>query len=127
MDTKELLEAEIEAEFDRLANMAIGSDEYKVTVDGLTKLIDKKIEMDKVEREFEEKALARVNENEAKKKRSWLDTLSTIGNIAVPVFVFVGETVRIVWGTNKTLRFEETGTVTTTAGKSFFSKIFSKK
>lgn len=125
--TKELLEAEIETELERLEDMEPGSDEYKLTIDGVTKLIDRKIEMDKNEEEFNEKRLSRLSENESKEKRSKLDKISTIGAIAVPVFIFVGETIRIIWGTNKTLKFEETGTVTTNAGRSFINKLFSKK
>lgn len=32
-----------------------------------------------------------------------------------------------IWGTNKTLKFEEEGTVTTSAGKSFLGRLIPKK
>ena len=52
---RDLLESEISAEFKTLENMELGSDEYKSVVDGLTKLIDRSINLDKLDIDKEEK------------------------------------------------------------------------
>ena len=55
---------------------------------------------------------------EEKKDRKWKNGISVAG-IVVPIVV-------TVWGTLKTLKFEETGTVTTNAGRSFMNRLFKK-
>ena len=47
MAIEEKLRTEIETEFEKLEGMEVGSDEYKTTVDGLTKLVDRAIEYEK--------------------------------------------------------------------------------
>lgn len=125
--TKQMLDTEIQSQLELLANAESGSDEYKSLVEGISKLIDRRTEMEKIELEFEEKRLAREQDKELKQENSKFNKVTTVVGIVIPVAIFVGETIRIVWGTNKTLKFEETGTVTTQAGRSFINKLFSKK
>ena len=47
MNIQTLLYDEIEEEFEKLRKIDYGSEQYKVTVDGLTKLMDRAIEMEK--------------------------------------------------------------------------------
>ena len=56
---KEQLIDEIGSEFEVLNAVEFGSDQYKVGVDGLTKLIDRAIEIKKVERDCEAKKESR--------------------------------------------------------------------
>lgn len=145
MDIETLLHEEIESELQTLGELDAGSSEYKAVVDGLTKLIDRAIEMDKFniahnekleEREFEkEQKLKQMEEErlerefernhkvmqmeEEKKDRFIKNVLNGVG-IGLPVAV-------TIWGTLKSLKFEETGTVTTLIGRGFINKLLPKK
>lgn len=144
-EIKTKLVQEITDELDDLQEIEIGTQEYKTTVEGITKLADKVIEMEKLEadalqkarsyeldknkfnREMEERIKAREIEESTKKEQAkdnrkfkWLEIGIAVVGIAVPTIVKI-------WGTNKTLKFEETGTVTTMAGRSHINSLFTKK
>ena len=145
MEIETLLHEEIESELQTLGELEAGSNEYKTVVDGLTKLLDRAIEMDKfniardekleerefereqklkqmeeekLEREFERKHKIKQMEEE-KKDRFIKNVLNGVG-IGLPVAV-------TIWGTLKSLKFEETGTVTTLVGRGFINKLLPKK
>jgi hypothetical protein len=161
-EIKKVLDAEILDEIDRLGGFEVGSDEYKTCTDGLVKLMDRAIEMDKLEAEREEKAKARNQDAELKNKQLMeqikareidteirnkqldeqkrsreddnfhknsqlaeerrsrlINTILTAGLGAVNILV-------LIWGTKTSLKFEETGTITTHAGRNFISKLFRK-
>ena len=129
-EIKEKLDAEIESELDLLKGIDVDSDTYKTMVECLTKLIDKRNEIDKVELEMAKQRLSEQKEkdantkerelNEQNKKNQLITHAISIGSILIPVFV-------TVWGTYKTLKFEETGTVTTIMGRGFINKLIPKK
>lgn len=121
------LYVEIDAEFETLAEMEAGSEEYKTTVDGLTKLMDRAIEMKKIEVDEKDKAECREIDMDFKlkqmaedKKDRLIKNCMTGAGIIIPVVV-------TIWGTLKTLKFEETGTVTTIMGRGFINKLLPKK
>lgn len=125
MGVKNLLREEITDEIGHLSKMQVGSEEYEKTVNGLTKLVDRLNEMEKVEMEktnsnveneckIEEQDLKRQQLEDEKKDRlirNGLTGVSVIGGLAVTV-----------WGTLKTFKFEETGTITSQAGRQFINK-----
>lgn len=120
-----LLEVEIADKMEELNSLKLGTDEYKTAVESITKVMDRLIEIDKFEVEATEKEEGRKDDTRIKeaqlkddKKHRWIDKAINVGT-------FVGMTVLTVWGTNKTLKFEETGTVTTIAGKQHINKLFS--
>ena len=129
-EIKEKLCKEIESELDILAETDIESDNYKTAVECLSKLIDKQNEIDKIDLEISKQRLSEQKEldrqikeqelNEYNKKNQLITHAISIGAIIVPVFV-------TVWGTYKTLKFEETGTVTTIMGRGFINKLIPKK
>ena len=51
MSVKNLLDNEIRNELENLGKEAIGSDNYKANLDGVTKLLDRQIEIEKLENE----------------------------------------------------------------------------
>lgn len=125
-DIKTLLDEEISNELETLGGLEIGSEEYKTTVDGITKLMDKKIELEKSERdakvkdrdyELESKKLVQIDND---KKDQLFKNGIAIAGIVIPSLI-------TIWGTFKTLRFEETGTVTTIMGRGFVNKLIPKK
>ena len=127
---KVALEKEINSQVELLKDMESGTDEYKATVDGVTKLTDRLIEIEKLELQKEAQRrneFSELNTNrlkceqlaQEKRDRKITNLINVIG-IAVPA-------ARTVWGTFKTMEFEKEGTVTTILGREFFKKLFYKK
>lgn len=116
MSIEHLLHAEIENRLQQLGGMDPGSDEYKSTIDGTAKLIDRAIEIDKFNNECDEKVKSREIET---KDRLTKNIISGAG-IIIPTAV-------TIWGTLKSLKFEETGTVTTAIGRGFINKLLPKR
>ena len=129
-EIRDKLDKQIENELDALDEMEVGSDAYKITVDNVSKLIDKRNEMIKIELEQMKQYSSEQRETERNNKEKALDEYNrknqlithaiSIGSIIIPVFV-------TIWGTYKTLKFEETGTVTTIMGRGFINKLIPKK
>lgn len=116
MSIENLLHEEIEHRLKDLGGMDPKSDEYKSAIDGTAKLIDRAIEIDKFNKECEDKTECREFD---KKDRLAKNIISGAG-IVIP-------TVLTIWGTLKSLKFEETGTVTTAIGRGFINKLLPKK
>lgn len=122
-----LLHEEIQDGFDALSRMERGTEIHKTTVDEVAKLFDKAIEIEKIEIEAKEKAksreieasLKRAQMEEDRKDRKLKNGIA-IGGIVLPLAV-------TIWGTFKTLKFEEEGTVTTIMGRGFINKLIPKK
>lgn len=118
-----LLHEELQTRLEELKTMDVGSDEYKAAVDNITKLMDRGIKIDELNledlrRECEMNAkMSQIREDH--KDRFWKHILEGLG-IAVPVGL-------TVWGTLKSLKFEETGTVTTIVGRGFLNKLLPRK
>ena len=127
--TRDLLEKEVNAKMEELEYLEPHSDEYKAAVDSLTKLTDRILEFEKLELDETKTQINRQieyekidveeekvgNEKRDNKIKNWL----TAAGIVVPTGL-------AVWGTFKSIKFEETGTITTIAGRNFFNKLFKK-
>lgn len=125
MSIQRLLREEIESEFKELSKIAPGGEDYKVAVDGITKLMDRAIEMERNEIDRQDRIDARDSENELKTKqiedekkdrfvKNLLTGIGTIGGLMVTI-----------WGAKKAWKFEETGTVASPVGRSFINKLIS--
>ena len=123
MSIQRLLREEIESEFKELSKITPGGDEYRVAVDGITKLMDRAIELEKNEIDRQDRIDARDSENEFKTKqmedekkdrfvKNLLTGVGTIGGLVVTI-----------WGDKKALKFEETGTVASPVGGAFINKL----
>lgn len=122
-----LLHEEIQDGFDALSRMERGTEIHKTTVDEVAKLFDKAIEIEKIEIEAKDKAKAREIEESLKRAQMEEDRKDrrfkngiALGGIVLPLAV-------TIWGTLKTLKFEEEGTVTTMMGRGFINKLIPKK
>ena len=111
-----LLHEEIQDGFDALSRMERGTEMHKTTVDEVAKLFDKAIEIEKLEIEAKEREKAREEDRKDRRVKNGI----AIGGIVLPLAV-------TIWGTFKTFRFEETGTVTTIMGRGFINKLIPKK
>lgn len=118
MSVKRLLTEEFESELKTLEKASVGTDEYKSAIDGVTKLADRIIEIDKIERDYELKketqlneqslkAIESENENRDRWIKNGLTAISTIGGLGLTAWAFVAS-----------MNFEKTGTLTTEGGKS---------
>ena len=123
MKIEGLLHKEIADEFEILGKMDVGTDKYKTAVDGLSKLMDKAIELDKLnvehnnqefEIDFKERQAA-----EEKKDRMAKNGIAVAG-IVIPSLL-------TIWGTIKSIKFEQEGTITTIMGRGFINKLLPKK
>ena len=130
MNVKALLKEEIANGIQSLKSIDHDAEGYKTAVDALSKLVDKYNDMVKLENQCyvdEQNLDIKRFDNEYK-----LDQLNQerkdhiIKNLLTTVSVLGGFALT-VWGTNKTLKFEETGTITTTAGRNLISRLFPKK
>ena len=126
MKNETMLHEEIQSEFEELKKIEVGSDKYKTAVDGLTKLMDRAIEIDKLNVGAEERRDARDIDAELKHEQLEADVKDRKVRNAISLAGIIIPTTVTIWGTLKSLKFEETGTVTTNAGRNFMNRIFKK-
>lgn len=127
MEIEQLLHDEIVDELGGLNTLELGSDKYKVTTEGIVKLMDRAIEMDKLSKELDERQTNRNEDLELKYRQIDAEIRDRkIKNVITVVISSVG-TIVTIWGTLKTLKFEEVGTVTTMAGRNFINNLFKRK
>ena len=134
MSIKTVLNEEILSEIEELNNVAVGTDEHKAAVDALAKLLDKSIEMDRVDLEYQDKYDSRVEELDLKREELELkkqqekhekrDQMIKNGLTAVSV---IGGFALTVWGTKASFKFEKDGVITTIMGRGFIQKLLPKK
>lgn len=133
MTFKSLLDQEIENEFSKLSSISSRDDDYKTAIDGLTKLMDRAIEIEKLESENRiktrgQKLEAKVanfdiqykdQSSENERKNRLIQNCIAIAGIVVPSMI-------TIWGTVKSLEFEKEGSVTTIVGRGFINKLLPK-
>lgn len=127
MKFEHLLKEEIVSEVESLGKLELGTEQYKTTVDGVTKLVDRALEIEKIDIEAEERERSREIETNLKIQQIEDDRKDrkVKNGIAIgSTLLGVGVT---IWGTLKTLKFEEEGTVTTLMGRGFINKLLPKK
>ena len=127
MKVETMLHDEILNEFEELKKLEVGSDGYRAAVDGISKVLDRAIEYDKLDAECNERSLNRGFEEDYKlqlaedeKRDRRIKNGITIAGIVIPSVI-------TIWGTIKSLNFEKEGTVTTIMGRGFINKLLPKK
>ena len=121
------LHEEIASELDELSKMEVGSDTYKSTVDGIAKLMDKAIEIERLDAENQDKVEARQEENDFKLKQMEEERKDRRVKNTIAIAGIVVPTLLTIWGTIKSIEFEKEGTITTIIGRGFFNKLLPKK
>lgn len=127
MRMEDLLKREICEDLEGMLELELGTDEHKASVDAVTKLIDRATELRKLEIEHQERLESRKAEGELKLKQMKEDKVDRIIGYVINVAGIVIPVIVTVWGTKVSLKFEEEGTITTSAGRNFFSRLFHKK
>lgn len=127
MNIEKQLHVEIAKEIEELARLQLGSEEYKATVDGVTKLMDRAIEMERLNVDIQDKEELRENDKDLRLKTltderndRFVKNCLTAAGILIPTIV-------TIWGTLKSIEFEKEGTITTIMGRGFIQKLLPKK
>lgn len=118
MSFKRILDEEITNELNELKKISVGTEEHKASVDALTKLMDRKIELEKLEVESKTQDLnrdietnLRLQQMESEKRdrliKNVLTGVSTVGGLLCAGLAFVAS-----------INFEKEGTLTTEGGRS---------
>lgn len=111
-----LLYEEITNKFEELDRLKAGTPEYEHAVSSVTKLMDRAIEMEKLDNEVKDKS---ESQKEEKKDRLIRNIISG-ATVVLPILV-------TIWGTKKSFEFEKEGTITTIMGRGFINKLLPKK
>ena len=125
MGLKTEIREEVQNELKELRKMALGSEEYRNTVDGVTKLADRVIEMDKLDQERQAQAENHESEQELKLTQMKEDKKDRLVKNCLTGVSIVGSMLIAIWGTIASINFEKEGTITTTAGRKHLNKILS--
>ena len=127
MKIERQLHDEILNELEELSKMEVGSEKYKIAVDGITKLADRAIEIEKLNVEAEDRVVAMRDEKELKREQLNDDKKDKIvrniiagAGVVLPLMV-------TIWGTVKSIEFEKEGTITTIMGRGFINKLVPRK
>ena len=130
MEIDDLLQEQIKGGLEGLGNITMGSEEYKTAVDGITKLVDREIELKKLDSASDDKRHQRLLEikdreldrarHESEEKDRLIKNGLTAAGIIIPTIV-------TIWGTFKSFQFEKEGSITTIMGRGFINKLLPKK
>lgn len=127
MNIETQLHEEIVDELENLRKMEIGTEAYSKTVDGLSKLVDRAIEMEKLAQAKEDQISDKQFDRDLKLKQAREEKLDryirngiAVAGIIIPVLV-------TIWGTKKSFEFEKEGTITTIMGRGFIQKLLPRK
>ena len=129
MDIDDLLLEEIEQEFNGLKDVEMGTEKYKTSVDGLAKLVDRAIELRKIDADRNDKESEldiRSKDLELREQRDKYDKIDQLIRNGISIAGIVIPTVVTIWGTLKTFQFEEEGSITTNIGRGFINKLLPK-
>ena len=113
MELKDKLQKEIGKRMEDLNKLDATSDEYRKTVESITKLMEKHNDLMKTEYESSN-CSAQIAVKQSEIKTNFVKDCVNVGKDVLCTGLKVGVT---IWGTLKILEFEKTGTVTTMIGK----------
>ena len=105
----------------------MGTDEYKATVDGVVKLADRVIKIKELDYDASDKIDARETEVAIKKQQMKEEKNDRIIRNGIAIAGIVIPTAVTIWGTIKSIKFEQEGTITTIMGRGFIQKLLPHK
>lgn len=126
MKIKDKLVAEIEETLTTMKEMEVGSDEYKSSIDAVTKLTDRVIEIEKLEVEHDDRVKEQETDLELKRKQTKIEKIDSIVKNGLSAFGIVLGTGVTIWGTLASFKFEQEGTITTIMGRGFIQRLLPK-
>ena len=123
MSLRTMLDLATEKGFNKLDDMEEGSDSYVKTAEILLDMSDRIIAIDKQEAEEENQKI----DEKLRLKQMKLEQIDRYVKHGLTAVSVLGGLALTVWGAKASWRFEETGTVTSTAGRKFINNLFFKK
>jgi hypothetical protein len=127
MELEDLLEEEVKSQLEGLKDIEMGTDEYKATVDGVVKLADRVIKIKELDYDASDKIDARETEVAIKKQQMKEEKNDRIIRNGIAIAGIVIPTAVTIWGTIKSIKFEQEGTITTIMGRGFIQKLLPHK
>lgn len=121
----EMLEDEIQDELKELSSIEVGSDKYKVAVEGITKLYEKQIEVKKFNADQEQKQKAQEateRQIELDEKDRKIKNKLTGASIGVPALVTISGTALMLW-----YEVGRDGLISSLAGKGIIQRLIGRK
>lgn len=125
MEHIDKLRDEYYAELEMLSKMDVGTEAYKITVEGITKLADRITEAERRASEQEERAAKEAAEEKQKRE----DRFFRIISLAVPLITAAMSLGVTIWGikTSLNIEFGKNEIQTSTAGKKLLGSAISTK
>ena len=123
MDIKTLVNDEITSEIEEPSRIEVGTEEHTAAGHAVTMLMDKSIELEKLQNEKLEKKDARETEYDLKMAEMQHDRIDRIVKNTLTGLATAGGLGVAIWGTLMSLKFEEKGVVTTISGRSFIQSL----
>lgn len=117
MSVKNVLSEEFHSELEELAKLKVGTDEYRIAVEGVTKLADRIIEIEKNEQEASIKEISRQDENELKAAQLEDEKRAQLIRNGIEGIKIVGGLGLAAWAFVASMNFEKEGTLTTEGGR----------
>ena len=130
MELDNLLEEQIKGGLEGLGNLDMGSEEYKSASEAITKLIDREIELKKLDSANDDKRhqrLIEIKDRELDRKKYESDEKDRLIKNGLTAAGLIIPTIVTIWGTIKSFEFEEKGSITTIMGRGFINKLLPKK
>lgn len=127
MNIETLLYEAMETDFNVMAEEELGSEKRRAAVDELTKLMDRAIEMQKVDNDCVDKQEIRENDKLVKMQQFEDDHKDRLIKNVIGAAGIVLPLIVTIWGTKVSLKFEEEGTFTTIMGRGFIQKLLPRK
>ena len=124
-DMEKMLGEEIKTEFEVLKNTKPGDETHKATVDSLTKLMDRAIELKKFDATAAEENATRKIETDLKLKQMQEEKRDRFIKNVMAGAKDVATIGVVIWGTVASMNFEKEGTLTTSAGRKHLNKLLS--
>lgn len=117
MSVKNVLSEEFHEELKELRKLKVGTDEYRIAVEGVTKLADRIIEIEKNEQEASIKEISRQDENELKAVQLEDEKRAQLIRNGIEGIKIVGGLGLAAWAFVASMNFEKEGTLTTEGGR----------
>ena len=124
MSIKHDLIEEFNNQLEEVGKMEVGTEKYKITMDGVTKLADRIIEIEKCEAESDIAEETRVNNELSKAEELRIDKRDKIIRNVIEVVKVVGGFGLTAWAFVAAMNFEKEGVLTTEGGKAALRSLF---
>lgn len=122
---EKMLDEEIKTEFEVLKKAKPGDETHKATVDSVVKLMDKAIELKKIDATAAEESSTRAIETDLKLKQMQDEKKDRFVKNIMNGTKDVAIIAITIWGTVASMNFEREGTLTTSAGRKHMNKLLS--